>query len=77
MKKVLLSLLFFAVLADRAAAQKTDIKDPNISNMVNEVSSANLEQVIKKLVSFHTRHTLSDTISKTTGIGAARTWIKS
>lgn len=77
MKKVLLSLLFFAVLANRAAAQKTDVKDPNISNMVNEVSSANLEQVIKKLVSFHTRHTLSDTISKTTGIGAARTWIKS
>lgn len=77
MKKILLSLLFFAALGNKVSAQKTDVKDANISSMVNEVSAANLEQVIKKLVSFHTRHTLSDTLSKTIGIGAARTWIKS
>jgi hypothetical protein len=58
-------------------AQKTVVKDSNISLMLNEVSPANLEAIVKKLVSFHTRHTLSDTTSKTTGIGAARTWIKS
>jgi hypothetical protein len=58
-------------------AQKTIVKDSNISAMLNEVSPTNLEAIVKKLVSFHTRHTLSDTLSKTTGIGAARTWIKS
>nr|MBP8067220.1 peptidase M28 [Pedobacter sp.] len=58
-------------------AQKTEVKDSNISNMLSEVSATNLEAVVRKLVSFQTRHTLSDTISKTTGIGAARTWIKS
>ena len=36
-----------------------------------------IEKDIKKLVSFGTRHTLSDTVSTTRGIGAARRWIKS
>ncbi|NEU10402.1 M28 family peptidase [Flavihumibacter sp. R14] len=44
--------------------------------MVNEVSSKNIETIIRKLVSFETRHTLSDTLSKKTGIGAARNWIR-
>ena len=57
-------------------AQKTETKDPNISTMLAEVSASQLEQTVKKLVAFHTRHTLSDTLSKTIGIGAARNWIK-
>lgn len=61
----------------KLCAQKTEVRDANISHMVNEVSANNLEQIVKKLVSFQTRHTLSDTLSKTTGIGAARNWIKS
>jgi hypothetical protein len=60
-----------------AFAQKTDNRDPQISAMVGEVSTANLENLVRKMVSFHTRHTLSDTLSKTKGIGAARNWIKS
>jgi hypothetical protein len=44
--------------------------------MNDEVSSQNIESIVRKLVSFKTRHTLSDTASKTTGIGAARNWIK-
>jgi len=60
-----------------AFAQTTIIKpDPQISKMVEEVSSQNIEATVRKLVSFKTRHTLSDTTSKTTGIGAARNWIK-
>lgn len=58
-------------------AQKTEVKDPAISTMLTEVSATNLETIVRKLVSFQTRHTLSDTTSRTTGIGAARTWIKS
>ena len=32
---------------------------------------------MEKLVSFGTRHTMSETVSDTRGIGAARRWIKS
>ncbi|WP_235969839.1 M20/M25/M40 family metallo-hydrolase [Pedobacter planticolens] len=70
-------LLAVILFSENSFAQKTITRDANISTMVNEVASTNLEQTIKKLVSFQTRHTLSDTLSKTTGIGAARTWIKS
>src|SRR3546814_19289783 len=44
--------------------------------MVNAVSPENLQQLVEKLASFGTRHTLSDTLSDTRGIGAARRWIK-
>ena len=40
------------------------------------MSADRIEQSINKLVSFGTRHTLSDTISNKSGIGAARRWIK-
>lgn len=70
-------LLFAAFLTKTAIAQRTESRDVNISAMVSEVSSTTLAQIVNKLVSFQTRHTLSDTLSKTTGIGAARTWIKS
>ncbi len=45
--------------------------------MVDEVSSENIEANVRKLVTFQTRHSLSDTLSSTTGIGAARNWILS
>lgn len=75
-----LFLLFFCLsfgLPKFLFSQKTEVKDPEIAEMLNEVSAANLETLVRKMVSFHTRHTLSDTLSKTKGIGAARTWIKS
>lgn len=51
--------------------------NPQIQKIVREISSSNIEAIIRKLVSFHTRHTLSETESDTRGIGAARRWIKS
>lgn len=77
MKYLSLSFLLLVFATNQLFAQQTISRDPNISSLVNEVSAKNLEQVIRKLVSFQTRHTLSDTLSKTTGIGAARNWIKS
>ena len=47
-----------------------------IEKIVTEISPANIEKLVKKLVSFGTRHTLSDQDSPTRGIGAARRWIK-
>jgi hypothetical protein len=58
-------------------AQTAIVKqDQQIKTMVEEVSSQNIEAIVRKLVSFETRHSMSDTLSKTIGIGAARNWIK-
>tara|TARA_R110000796_G_scaffold47977_5_gene115123 strand:+ start:86202 stop:87452 length:1251 start_codon:yes stop_codon:yes gene_type:complete len=44
---------------------------------MNKVSAERIKKDVTTLVNFGTRHTLSDTISNTRGIGAARRWIKS
>jgi hypothetical protein len=69
-------LLFFLLTTAPAMAQTTIKQDAAIKQMTDEVSAKNVEATIRKLVSFKTRHTASDTTSKTTGIGAARNWIK-
>lgn len=50
--------------------------DLRMYEIINEVSADRLESDIRRLANFGTRHTLSDTISSTRGIGAARRWIK-
>src|ERR1700750_3359627 len=69
-------ILFLLFITTPAMAQTTIKQDAAIKQMTDEVSAKNIEATIRKLVSFKTRHTASDTISKTTGIGAARNWIK-
>lgn len=51
--------------------------DSRIYDIIGEISSERLEKDITTLANFGTRHTLSDTLSQTRGIGAARRWIKS
>ena len=69
-----ISLVFFI---NNSYSQTAIVKqDPLINKMVGEVSAKNIEAIVRKLVTFETRHTLSDTLSKKTGIGAARNWIK-
>lgn len=46
-----------------------------VREMLAEVSPQRAKAVVDSLVSFGTRHTLSDTESDTRGIGAARRWI--
>ena len=53
-----------------------DKLNPQIQKIVAEISAKNIEAIIRKLVSFGTRHSLSETQSETRGIGAARRWIK-
>jgi hypothetical protein len=74
MKHLLFIIPVFFLL--QASAQTTIKQDATIKQMVDEVSSKNIETIIRKLVSFKTRHTLSDTTSTTEGSGAARNWIK-
>ncbi|WP_405202042.1 M28 family peptidase [Dokdonia sp. LLG6352-1] len=51
--------------------------DTRIYDIIDAVSEDRLRADVKKLADFGTRHTLSDTVSNTRGIGAARRWIKS
>jgi hypothetical protein len=48
----------------------------DIAKITSEISAKRIEANIRKLASFGTRSTLSDTVSETRGIGAARRWIK-
>jgi hypothetical protein len=77
MKRYLPALLILCLATFNSQAQTTAKQDATIKQMVDEVSSQNVEAIVRKLVSFKTRNTLSDTTSKTEGIGAARNWIKS
>ncbi|WP_299107192.1 M28 family metallopeptidase [uncultured Winogradskyella sp.] len=65
--------LFLLLLSLNAFTQT----DQKIYDIVDAISEENLRNDVKKLADFGTRHTLSDTISATRGIGAARRWIKS
>lgn len=47
-----------------------------LHDIAGSPSAKRIEQDIQTLVSFGTRHTLSETESETRGIGAARRWIK-
>ena len=47
-----------------------------LHDIVGAVSAERIEADIRALAGFGTRHTLSDTLSDTRGIGAARRWIK-
>ena len=59
----------------------TCFSQSEIDKILREISTApsaeRIENDIKTLVNFGTRHTLSDTVSNLRGIGAARRWIKS
>jgi len=49
-------------------------EDMRIHEIVAAVSPARIKRDVRTLVGFGTRHTLSDTLSATRGIGAARRW---
>ncbi|MFC4219842.1 M28 family metallopeptidase [Flagellimonas marina] len=67
-------VLLFSLLSISVLTAQTDAR---LYDIINSVSAERIENDVTKLVSFGTRHTLSDTISQTRGIGAARRWIKS
>jgi hypothetical protein len=75
MKKLILLVFLFTV--SKAFSQTAIHRDPEITQMVDEISSDSLKSYINKLVSFGTRNTLSSTSDKSRGIGAARTWVLS
>lgn len=76
------SLFVFVIVVFSVAtvsAQQVQISskpNPQIEKILREISPANIEAIIRKLVSFGTRHTLSSQDDPQRGIGAARQWIR-
>ena len=77
MRTTFLAIACWLAIAGVAVGQQPPQKNPYVEKIVKEISAKNIQAHIEKLVSFGTRHTLSDTLSETRGIGAARHWIKS
>ncbi len=73
-KHKILQLTFLLFLLSFVVSAQTD---PKIYEIIQAVSADRIEKDIRKLANFGTRHTMSDTLSETRGIGAARRWIKS
>jgi Zn-dependent M28 family amino/carboxypeptidase len=74
---VLYAFLFF-IFALTAQAKELAYQDQaKLHDIQQQINAKRIEQDIRRLVGFGTRHTLSETKSDTRGIGAARRWIKS
>jgi len=71
----LIAIAFILFIYKQGFSQTIINKDPEIVQMVKEVSADSLKSYISKLVSFGTRNTLSNQTSTTRGIGAARNWV--
>ena len=69
-------MLHLAVLLLAQTPAAPNVDDARMKAIASAVSAQRLEADLRKLVSFETRHTASDTLSATRGIGAARRWIK-
>ncbi|SFC12168.1 Peptidase family M28 [Zunongwangia mangrovi] len=77
LKKLPISILMLSVILLTGKTVSAQDTDPKIYDIISSISADSIEADIRKLVSFGTRNTFSDTVSDTRGIGAARRWIKS
>ncbi|MEQ1354098.1 MAG: M28 family metallopeptidase [Candidatus Acidiferrum sp.] len=76
-KRIPTLLFLLAMAAELSASPLIEGKpNPQIAGVVKEISAQNIKANVGKLVSFGTRHTLSETQSDTRGIGAARRWLQ-
>src|ERR687897_754533 len=75
--RALFCLLVFSFAANIGVAQqRTPVaRNRTIAAIVRDIDARNIEQSIRKLVSFGTRNTLSEQNDPKRGIGAARDWL--
>ena len=77
--------ILFTTSCDAAAWPPRNVGAPLVQQMPNtelqtimsQIDPARIETIINKLVSFGTRHTLSNQTDPNRGIGAARDWVAS
>jgi hypothetical protein len=77
MRKYVLSLITLTLLFCTSHAQVTIHRDPEIEQMVKEISADSMKSYIHSMVSYGTRNTLSTQTDPKRGIGAARDWVLS
>ena len=70
------TLIFLLGFVTFSAVAQSPSEDPRMHTLIKAVSADRIGKDITTLAEFGTRHTLSDTLSETRGIGAARRWIK-
>jgi hypothetical protein len=70
-----LLVVHFHLASTLNAQSPHDLTAATLAPIIAATSARRLEADVRTLVGFGTRHTLSDTISSTRGIGAARRWI--
>lgn len=78
-KTLIMRLIFLFILCATVTnlfGQTPPQTDSRHYDIISAVSAERIEHDIRTLADFGTRHTLSDTLSQTRGIGAARRWIR-
>ena len=70
-------VIALAAIAAPAAAQPLGGEQPLLRQVAADVRPERQRADITRMVAFGTRHTLSDAVSNTRGIGAARRWVAS
>ncbi len=73
---LLLMFLASAGACSRDSGERAERKSERISEIMNEISADSIEANIRTLVNFHTRHSASEAASDSTGVSAARRWIR-
>ena len=73
--RIVIIVLFICISTVSVFPQTIIHKDPQIENMLKDVSADSLQSYILKMVSFGTRNTLSTQTDPKRGIGAARNWV--
>lgn len=74
MRKIIIASALL-VINQFSTAQTIVQRDPQIAQMVSQVSKDSLSSYIRQMVSFGTRNTLSTQTDAKRGIGAARSWV--
>jgi hypothetical protein len=73
--KTIFAVVVFVLAGTPLFSQQPPEKSAEVQKIVSAISKSSLTAFDKKLVTFGTRHTMSDTVSDARGIGAARRWI--
>ncbi len=75
MRSIAIGALLAAFPVAAVAQTPASVDQPAVHGLVSQVRTDRLRADIEALVGFGTRHTLSDTVSETRGVGAARRWV--
>lgn len=76
MRTLSVALASLSLIAAPAAAQAPAQEQPLLHQLTGEIRPERMRSDIEAMVSFGTRHTMSETQSNTRGIGAARRWVE-